>query len=191
VSRASDFLHAFVPLFVAVDVVGIAPLYLAMTRGMGTGEARAMLRFSLLIAAGVSVAFALVGRLIFEFLAITAADFQVAGGLILLVLAAQDLVSTEPRGLAAGTDLGVVPLAVPLIAGPAVITSTIVLVDLYGPGVTLIALVANLGVCWLVLGNAHQVERVLGRTGARAFSKIVSLLLAAIAVRLIRQGIRG
>jgi multiple antibiotic resistance protein len=101
------------------------------------------------------------------------------------------LLSTEPRGLAEGGDGGVVPLGVPLIAGPAVITSSIVLVDLYGAAVTITALLLNLGVCWLVLESAPRILRVLGRTGARGISKIVSLLLAAIGVHWVRQGLGG
>ena len=93
--------------------------------------------------------------------------------------------------VAEGADVGIVPIGVPLIAGPAVITSAIVLVDLYGPLVTVLALLANFAVCWGVLGNVARVERLLGRTGARALSKIISLLLAAIGVHLIRQGIGG
>ena len=184
----APLLHAFVPLFIAVDVVGIVPLYLALTQRLAAAERRTVLRSSLLIAAAVSSAFALLGKAIFLFLGITVADFQIAGGLILLGLAGLDLLTNEPRGLAEGADVGVVPLGVPLITGPAVITSTIVLVDLYGTLVTLLALLANLAVCWLVLAHAAWVERLLGRTGARAMSKIVSLLLAAIGVHWIRQG---
>ena len=182
-------LHAFVPLFVAVDVVGIVPLYLALTQRLTAAERRTVLRSSLLVAAAVSSAFALLGKAIFLFLGITVTDFQIAGGLVLLGLAGLDLLTSEPRGLAEGADVGVVPLGVPLITGPAVITSTIVLVDLYGTLVTLLALVANLAVCWLVLAQAARVERLLGRTGARAISKTVSLLLAAIGVHWIRQGL--
>ena len=186
-----ELLHAFVPLFVAVDVIGVVPLYLTLTQRLAPGERKSVLRDSLVVAAAVSIAFALVGKAIFLFLGITVADFQIAGGLILVGLAGLDLLAGEPRGLAGGADVGVVPLGVPLIAGPAVITSTIVLVDLYGPPVTTIALLANLAVCWLVLANATRVERLLGATGARAISKIVSLLLAAIGVHWIRQGIAG
>jgi multiple antibiotic resistance protein len=186
---ASAVLHAFVPLFVAVDVIGVAPLYLGMTRGLGA-EARArVLRASILVAAGVSAGFALLGKGVFVLLGITAADFQVAGGLILVALAGLDLLGTEPRGVAQGVDVGIVPLAVPLIAGPALITTTIVVVDLQGILPTLVALALNLGLCWLVLARVTAVERVLGSTGARAFSKIVSLLLAAIGVRFVRQGL--
>lgn len=181
--------HAFIPLFVAVDVVGIVPIYLALTARLAVAERRAVLRDSLVVAAAVSIGFALLGKAIFVFLGITVSDFQIAGGLILLGLAGLDLLTREPRGLAEGADVGVVPLGVPIIAGPAVITTTMVLVDLYGPLVTVTALVANFAVGGLVLANAGLVERLVGRTGARAMSKIVSLLLAAIGVHWIRQGL--
>jgi len=186
----SAFLHAFVPLFVAVDVVGVAPVYLALTRGLGALARRRVLGASLLVAAAVSVSFALLGKAVFVFLGITVADFQIAGGLILLALAGLDLLGApEPRGVAEGTDVGIVPIGVPLIAGPAVITTAIVAVDLYGATVTVLALLANFAVCWLVLAYVTALSSVLGRTGARALSKIISLLLAAIGVHLVRQGI--
>jgi multiple antibiotic resistance protein len=187
----SAFLHAFVPLFLAVDAIGVAPVYYGLTRGMPEAERRRVLRASLLVAAAVSVSFALLGKAVFVFLGITVADFQIAGGLILVALAGLDLLGTEPRGLAEGRDVGIVPIGVPLIAGPAVITSAIVLVDLYGAPMTVLALLANLAVCWLVLAHVTRVERLLGPTGARALSKTISLLLAAIGVHLIRQGLRA
>ena len=190
-SLGSAFLHAFVALFVAVDAIGVAPVYFGLTRTLAARERDAVLRSSVLVAAAVSVSFALLGKAVFVFLGITVADFQIAGGLILIALAGLDVLGTEPRGLAEGRDAGVVPIAVPLIAGPAVITSTIVLVDLYGALATVLALLANLAACWLLLARVSAVEGLLGRTGARALSKIVSLLLAAIGVRLVRQGLRG
>ena len=186
---ASAFLHAFVPLFVAVDVIGVAPVYLVLTRNLAVPARRRVLAASLLVAMAVSVSFALVGKAVFLFLGITVADFQIAGGLILVALAGLDLLGPEPRGLAEGTDVGIVPIGVPLIAGPAVITTAIVMVDLYGPGATVLALLANLAVCWLVLAYVTRLSNVLGRTGARALSKIISLLLAAIGVHLVRHGL--
>jgi multiple antibiotic resistance protein len=191
VTLGSAFLHAFVPLFVAVDAIGVAPIYFRLTRTLAPGERDSVLRVSLLIAAAVSVSFALLGRAVFAFLGITVADFQIAGGLILIALAGLDLLGTEPRGLAEGHDAGIVPIAVPLIAGPAVITSAIVLVDLYGALATVLALLANLAACWVLLAKVAAVEGLLGRTGARALSKIISLLLAAIGVRLVRRGLGG
>src|SRR5438552_9019281 len=127
-SFASAFLHAFVPLLVAVDVVGVAPVYLALTHNLTVAARRRMLAASLLVAMGVSISFALLGKAVFVFLGITVADFQIAGGLILVALAGLDLLGPEPRGVAEGTDVGIVPIGVPLIAGPAVITTAIVTV---------------------------------------------------------------
>ena len=186
--RAGDLVHAFVPLFIAVDVIGIVPIYLSLTATLGATERHAVLRSSLIVATMVSIGFALLGKAVFVFLGITVADFQIAGGLVLLGLAGVDLLTRAPRGLAEGADVGVVPLGVPIIAGPAVITTTILLVDQYGTVVTLLALAANLAIGGLVLANARGVERLVGHTGARAMSKIVSLLLAAIGVHWIRQG---
>jgi multiple antibiotic resistance protein len=188
--EVSAFVHAFIPLLIAVDVVGIVPIYLALTATLAVEERRAVLRSSLIVATAVSIGFALVGKAVFIYLGITVADFQVAGGLILLGLAGLDLLAHEPRGLAAGVDVGVVPLGVPIIAGPAVITTSMLLVDQFGTAVTLLALIANLVIAGVVLANARNVERLVGRTGARAMSKIVSLLLAAIGVHWIRQGLR-
>lgn len=184
--------RAFVPLFVAIDVFGIVPIYLVLTGSLEVAERRSMLRTSICVAAAVSVAFVVLGKMIFVLLGITVSDFQIAGGLVLLGLAALDLLSGEPHGTAeGGGGAGVVPLGVPLIAGPALITGSIVLVDLYGAPVTIAALLLNLGVCWLVLAHAPRILRVLGRTGARGISKVVSLLLAAIGVHWIRQGLGG
>jgi multiple antibiotic resistance protein len=183
------FLDTFLPLFVAVDVVGIAPIFFALTRGLGASERQRVLRSSVIVAAAVSLGFALVGRAVFRTLGITVADFQIAGGLILFALAALDLLAREPRPTLELGDVGAVPLGVPLIAGPALITTTIVLVDLHGALLTTAALLANLGICWAVLSRVSAVERLIGRSGARAVSKVVSLLLAAIAVRYIRQGL--
>ena len=185
----SAFLHAFVALFVAVDAIGVAPVYVALTASLPARERRRVLDASVAVAAVVSISFALVGRAVFVFLGITVADFQIAGGLILIALAGLDLLGSEPRGVAGGRDAGIVPIGVPLIAGPAVVTGAIVLVDLYGAAATVLALLANCATCWLVLAYATVVERVIGRTGARAVSKIISLLLAAIGVHLVREGL--
>jgi len=184
-----EFLLAFVPLFVAVDPVGVAPIYFALTHRMTVAQRRHMLRLSILVAAVVSVGFALLGKAVFVYLGITVSDFQIAGGLILLGIAGLDLLRTEPHSIGEDIDLGAVPLGVPLIAGPAVITTTIVFVDLHGVALTIVALLTNLALCWLVLARAQGIERLLGRSGARALAKIMSLLLAAIAVRIIRQGL--
>ena len=129
---------------------------------------------------------------IFAAVGITTSDFQIAGGLILFILAARDLVHSaaeEPTKLA--DDFGVVPLGMPLIAGPASITTLILLAQTLGFAISLAALAVNLGLVVLAFAYSERLVKLIGATGLRAISKIVSMLLAAIAVNMIRKGWSG
>lgn len=187
-----NFLKAFIPLFVAIDPIGLAAIFLAL--GAGTSpETRAKIATQATWTGGlVALLFLFLGQTIFAALGIGVGDFQVAGGLILFILAARDLTHSaaeEPVKLA--PDFGVVPLGMPLIAGPASITTLIVLAQTLGVGVTLAALAANLVLVVLALRCSEPLSRRIGTTGLRAISKIISLLLAAIAVNLVRRGWGG
>ena len=114
-----------------------------------------------------------------------------AGGLILLGIAGRELLNVSPASREATSDFGVVPLGMPLIAGPALLTALLVLVDTVGLGLTVAALLANLALVVVAFWNAGLVARWMGRQGLRGVSKIVALLLAAIAVSLIRRGWHG
>jgi len=124
---------------------------------------------------------------------ISVSDFQIAGGLILFVIAAKDLLSSTAEPEKLPPDFGVVPLGMPLIAGPASITTLLVLAQNQAVGliVTLVALVANLALVVLALHYSEWLGRKVGATGLRAISKIIAMLLAAIAVGMIRQGLRS
>ncbi|PYJ88088.1 MAG: MarC family protein, partial [Verrucomicrobia bacterium] len=139
----------------------------------------------------VAVGFMFLGKIIFVALGITVADFQVAGGLILLGLAGRELLSLGTADRGASDDFGVVPLGMPLIAGPALLTALLILVDTVGLVFTLVSLLINLGLVAIAFWNADRVTRWMGRQGLRGVSKIVALLLAAIAVSLIRRGWHG
>lgn len=183
-------LFVFIPLFVAVDPFGVLPVYASLTGGLGVEARRRLLRESMVTALAVAVGFLLLGRVIFQALGITTADFQVAGGLLLLVFAVDDLLfARSDRKPAAEAGLGVVPLAVPLIVGPAVLTTLLVLSESFGIGWTLGALVLNLGLLWAVLVRTDVIVRVVGVAGSRAVGKIASVFLAAIAVSMIRAGL--
>ena len=110
-SSVREIFHAFVPLFVAMDVVGVAPVYLGLTQPLSPQQKRRVLRASLLAAAAVSFGFALLGKGVFVFLGITVADLQIAGGLILIGLAGFDLLAREPKSMSAQADVGVCRLA--------------------------------------------------------------------------------
>jgi multiple antibiotic resistance protein len=187
-----EFWLCFVPLFVAVDAVGVLPLFVSLTDGLDGPKRRATILQSVVTASVVALVFIWFGPRLLEFLGITVADFLVAGGVLLLALALSDLLSGRKRQREADPDsLGAVPIGIPLITGPAVLTTCILLTNLHGRWLTTAAVVANVGVAGLVFLAAEPISRLLGRTGTKTVSKVASLLLASIAVMLIRRGILG
>jgi len=186
----TNFLLAFVPIFFAVDAIGVLPIFLSLTEGTDTRTRRRIIRDSVVTALFVAVAFVFFGKSIFRLLGVTVHDFLVAGGVLLFLIATLDLVSGRKMAREVGS-IGVVPLGTPLIVGPAVLTTALILVDIYGLVATLTAIVANVVLAGGVLSYAEGLERVLGSTGSKAISKIVSLLLAAVAVMMIRKGLTG
>ncbi len=183
------FLLVFIPIFVAIDIIGILPLYLSITENV-RGESRAkVVRQSILTALIIGIVFLFLGRLLFNFLGITEADFKIAGGLILLVLAITDLLFPGKSRLTFSPEIGIVPIGTPLIVGPAVLTTLILMVDIYGYFLTAMSFLINLFVVYLVLTYSERIFKILGGGGTRAFGKVISLFLAAIAIMMIRVGI--
>lgn len=188
---AQDLFHAFILLFIAMDAVGVLPFFLVLTQGVAARERPTLLRHAILTALGIGLVFIVVGKGIFLILGITASDFLVAGGLVLLVLSTADLLMSQTRegGLPWGGPVGVVPIGTPLIVGPAVLTSLLLLIDLHRPLLVVLAFVLNLAFTWVVFSQASRLSSLLGTGALKGIAKVTSLLLAAIAVRMIRQGI--
>jgi multiple antibiotic resistance protein len=184
------FVQAFIPLFVAIDPIGLAAVFLAMSQGASEERKRKISYQATITGGGVSLLFLFLGASIFAALGITVKDFQIAGGLILFILAARDIIQStteDPSKLA--DDFGVVPLGMPLIAGPATIATLLLLAQTVGMPMTLAALIANLIVIILAFRFSESLARHIGVTGLRAVSKIISLLLGAIAINMIRRGL--
>jgi multiple antibiotic resistance protein len=188
---AEKFLQAFIPLFVAIDPVGLAALFLGLGQGVMPQQRQRIARQATVTAGGVALLFLFLGATMFKALGITPSDFQIAGGLILFILAARDLTQSAAEPGKLPLDFGVVPLGMPLIAGPALITTLLLLSETLGVRITLAALVANLVIVVLAFAFSDRLGRMIGTTGLRAISKIISMLLAAIAVSMIRQGWKG
>lgn len=189
-SFIEGLVHTFIPIFVAVDFFGIVPIFLAITDGFETHRRTKLQRESLLTALLVGLVFMVSGRSLFNFLGITEHDFKLAGGLLLLVFAVSDLLGSQERTKnLEGT--GVVPLGVPLIVGPAVLTTILVLVDQYGIWPTLVSFVLNLLMVWVGFNWAEKIFQFLGKAGIKVLSKIMCLLLASIAIMMIRVGVTG
>lgn len=185
-----DTLYAFIPLFVAIDIFAVIPIFVSMTERMSREKRFAIERDSVITALAVGLSFIGVGEGIFRVLNITENDFKIAGGLILLIFAVLDLMGyTRTRGQSG--KLGVVPLGVPLIVGPAVLTTILVLVDHYGIVPTVISFIVNLAIVWLSFRVSGRILSVFGKGGIMAISKVMALLLASIAVMLIRIGLEN
>ncbi len=190
-----DFFRAFIPLFVAMDVLGIAPLFVSLTETLSDRSRRELVTQATLTAFAIAVAFLLCGNLLFSFLGITAPDFRIGGGIVLVILAVTDLVFArkharrEPEGDSVST-MGVVPLGIPLIMGPAALTTLLITLDTYGYTLTVCSLLLNLVVVWITFRNAHKFLGLVGPGGARAIAKVASLFLAAIGVMMVRVGLQ-
>ena len=183
------FLQCFIPLFVTIDPIGLAAIFMALGRDVPVDRRKKIATQATWTGGIVALLFLLLGRSIFIAIGIGEGDFEIAGGLILFILASRDLVqSPSQEKMSLPEDFGIVPLGMPLIAGPATITTLLVISQSFGLTMTLIALAGNLGLVALAFAVSERLERMIGQTGLRAVSKIIALLLAAIAVHIVRRG---
>jgi multiple antibiotic resistance protein len=187
-SVIDKFLLAFIPVFVAIDPIGLVAIFMGLGTSASHEHRKRQAFLGLVTGLLVAVGFIFLGKAIFAALGITVADFQVAGGLILLALAVRELVGYGRADRDTDNEFGVVPLGMPLIAGPALLTALLILIDSVGVVFTLLSLVVNLAIVAFALCNADRFARWMGRQGLRGVSKIIALLLAAIAISLIRRG---
>jgi multiple antibiotic resistance protein len=181
--------NTFIPLFVATNVFMLLPIFISITRDLTKVKRKVVVRDSILTAIIVSFLFIALGELIFRILGITTDDFKIAGGTVLLVFAVRDLVQGGEERIKPDLKVGVVPIGVPLIVGPAVLTNILLLVNLYGIVPTIISLILNLLIIWISLINAERIISFVGRGGIIGIAKVMALLLASIAVMMIRIGV--
>ena len=197
----SDYLESFLPLFVAINLPGILPLFIGLSEGL-TARARRQLALQAIAAAfAVAVLILFAGQVIFRTLGITVNDLRVGGGIILLVLSITDLIFGDykqrrpgeegGRSDASAEAAGVVPLGIPLVIGPAAITTILVSQQGFGYLPTLTSLVANLALVMLAFFFGPALMARLGAATSKAVAKVASLFLAAISVAMIRAGIVG
>jgi len=188
------YILSFIPLFVAVDAIANIPIFLSLVEHVSKPARKKIVLDAVITATAVAIIFMFVGKWVFSLLGITIPDFQIAGGALLFVISVRLLLPGAQKSLltsAHDKDLGVFPLGTPLITGPAVLTTTLMMLNSFGTLATLVAVVLNMFFVWITLVKADTIMRVIGHNGTRAFSKIMYILLAAIAVMMIRHGIIG
>jgi multiple antibiotic resistance protein len=199
------FLDTFVILFVVVDPIGLTPIFAAITLG-GTPEFRRRMAVrGTFIAAIILLAFALGGAALLRLLGIGLPAFQIAGG-ILLFLVALDMVFVRQSGIRSTTereqreaelkaDVSVFPLAFPLIAGPGALTTVLLMAAKHGQrveatAVVLIVVLLVLLLALVVLLQASRIVRLMGETGANVITRVLGVVLAALAVQYVLDGLR-
>ena len=185
-----SFWLCFVPLFVATDAIGVLPMFLGFTEGMDKKKIHSVVYQSVITAMAVALLFVFAGKAILDLLGITVADFMIAGGILLFIISISDLLSSEKNQRKVDTEsMGAVPIGVPLITGPAVLTTSILLLNEYGVILTATSIILNVSIVGIVFYFSFYINKLLGNAGAKTLSKIANLLLAAIAVMIVRKGI--
>ena len=197
-------LHALVTLFVTVDPIGLAPMFMVLTAGFGPVARRQAAIRACTTAAAVLIAFALFGEPLIGFLGITLAAFRIAGGLLLFVIAFEMVFERriERKAVTAekasgGVDdlrsIAIFPLAIPLTSGPGAISATILLAsqaaNVVGVIVLIVAILAMIAACLIVFLLAARIEHFLGETGRLVVSRLLGVILAALAVQFVADGV--
>jgi len=186
----SSFVASFILLFSVFDVIGTVPLFLALTQDLQEHRVR-IVRDAVIIATIILLIFATVGPLIFQVLGITINDFKIAGGIILFIIAVDNLRGkiSQTRTIAA-TEIAAFPLATPLLAGPGAISTVMIYANPpYGLLEIYLVILLNSLFALVILDRASWVQKALGNNGTQVFTRIVGLLIAAIGIAFIREGI--
>lgn len=195
---------AFTTLFIIIDPPGLAPVFIALTQGMSATQRRAIAIRACLVAASLMMVFLILGEAVLGFIGISMDAFRIAGG-ILLFLTALDMLfqrrqARREDNAAEGQaehhdDPSVFPLALPLIVGPGAITTLILLAgEAQGPadlGAIAGVVLAVLAIVFLAFLAAPAIERALGKTGLNIVTRVLGMLLAALAVQFVLDGLRG
>ncbi len=194
---------AFATAFTIIDPIGMIPMTLGSTARMSPQRRNQVIDQAVIVAAGVILFMGVVGRIILDYLGITLPAFTIAGG-ILLFLIAIDMLFARPTGAkrteaeereaAEGENPAVFPLAVPMIAGPGTIATVLLLVNLsHGDRADVLVVTAAyavaLVVTWLCMRGSSLLLRVIGKTGIHVISRILGIILAALAVQFVLNGI--
>ncbi|MGD0644968.1 MAG: MarC family protein [Candidatus Bathyarchaeia archaeon] len=187
---AINFARAILVLFIIVDPFGDIPIFIGLTEKMTEGEKRKVFNTATAVGLVLLLVFSFTGQEIFSIFGISIYSFEVAGGILLLVISIRILISgTLHQDEESPESLGAVPIAMPLLVGPGAITTTILNLQLYGVVTAAGAAVVVVFITWIILRFMGSIYRVLGKTGSLVIARVVALLIAAIATQYILIGI--
>jgi multiple antibiotic resistance protein len=184
-----SFILTFVPLFIVIDALGNLPFVVSLSEGISTRERSKMMHLATITATIVGLAFLFFGQFILRVLDISVGSFAIAGGIILLVLSIKYMTTGRMVEMIKEEMVAVVPIGTPLTVGPATITTLLLLATQYKLYIVLISFALNMLIVWIVFLTSNHIVRFMGQGGLKAWSRVLSLLLAAIAVSMIIKGL--
>lgn len=188
-------------MFIVIDPFGVLPLYLGLTGSMTAEARRKTLRYAVVFAASVLVAFALAGKAILDYLAVSLGALRISGGLLLLVIGVAMLYEGDmPRSRKKGPeepdeeahrpeDIAFVPLGTPMLAGPGAISVVIILTGTADMLLVLSSLVVVMALCAALMWRADLIFKLIGNAGTRALTRVMGLITSAYAVQMILDGV--
>jgi len=188
--NTNDLLRSAVSLFIVMDPIGLVPLIVSLTSNLSREQIKKVVRSTIYTAASLLLAFALAGHQILQLFGVSLESFSIAGGLLLLLLSFELLLKGwELKGNA--IEVGAVPLAFPLLVGPGAITTTIITLERYGIAVALLSVSIAIILTLIVFNFMHMLNRLLGQLGSLIVSRVMAILIAAIAIEFIISGIES
>ena len=186
-----DLLRATISLFVVINPIGTIPLFASITQKMQKKERDKVLKTTVITAGALLIIFAVAGTQILSIFGITISSFMIAGGVLLFVVSIELLTHGGWRfGGTVSDESGVVPLAFPLLAGPGAITTVILSFQMSGLLVTILSIAIVIGITYVVFSLTGAIYRILGRRGSLIITRIFAVLVAAIAVQYIVNGLK-
>lgn len=179
----------FVPLFIVIDALGILPFVVSIGEEMTKQERRKMINVAIITATAVGLIFLFFGQFILQIMNISPGSFAIAGGLILLVFSIRYMTTGHMVETTREEMVAVVPIGTPLTTGPATITTLLLLATQFPLYIVLLSFALNMFIAWGIFMMGNQFSHFLGQGGLKAISKVFSLLLAAIAVSMVINGL--
>lgn len=179
----------FIPFFVATDPIGILPIFFSLTHDVDPKERKKIVDVSIITAILAGIGFLLFGEWVFRLLSITVSDFKVAGGILLFIISIVDTIFPEKTRSFPKESLGVVPVGIPLIVGPGVLTVILISASSYGYFPTLFCFILNILIVRFIFLNSHWIMRILKEGGTRGLAKLFSIILAAFGIMMVRSGV--
>jgi multiple antibiotic resistance protein len=188
--NALNIAKAILVLFIIVDPFGNIPIFMSLTEKMPENQKRKVFNTATLVGFILLLAFAFAGQEIFSIFGVSIFSFEVAGGILLLIIAIRILISGSVTEMNESPEsIGAVPIAMPLLVGPGAITTTIFNLQEYGVAVTVLSVFVVLILTWVILRYVNRIYRFLGKTGALVIARVMALLIAAIAIQYVLFGV--